>query len=158
SYSLGEIIKESTTITVLEVHKVSQEKRVIVYKKLTDLKGKDPDAILRHHIADGLHPREPRAIMEWAEPGKRAVCFTTGKTCVVCTGRYWYDGAALEGPWWTMTTGSPEMGLAFYGPAEKLADAVTEILAGKEAIVPAIKHGSQAGVMQYSNVAYQKVL
>ncbi len=37
--TLGRIIQESNFIVVLEVSQVSREKRVIVYRKVADLKG-----------------------------------------------------------------------------------------------------------------------
>ena len=40
--TLGQVINDATHIVVLEVEKVSLEKRVIIYKKLADLKGKHP--------------------------------------------------------------------------------------------------------------------
>lgn len=156
--TLGDVINESTTIMVVQVDKVSQEKKAIVFKKVADLKGKTPDGPVRHHIADGAHPREPKLIMEWAEPGKLAVCFTTGKSALVCTGPYWYECAALEGPWWTMTYGRPELSLAYYGTPEKLRAALPPILAGKEVIITAVNHGTRSGVFQYNHVAFQKVL
>ena len=93
--SLGDVIKDSSAIALLRVEKVSQEKRVIVFKKIADLKGKSAGDV-RHHIAEGFHPREPKIVMEWAEPGKLAICFTTGVISLVCIGNYWYDCAALE--------------------------------------------------------------
>jgi hypothetical protein len=41
-FTLGCVIEHSPTIVVLEVEKVSLEKRVIVFKKVADLKGKHP--------------------------------------------------------------------------------------------------------------------
>src|SRR4051794_31527725 len=80
--SLGSVIKDADSISVLRVEKVSREKQIVVYKKVADLKGELPDETLRHRIADGFHPREPRIVMEWAEPGQIAVCFTTGNAAV----------------------------------------------------------------------------
>jgi HEAT repeat protein len=155
--TLGAIIKNASSIAVLRVARVSREKRVIVFEKAADLKGTTP-ADVRHHVADGYHPREPRLILEWAEPGKLAVCFTSGTSCVVCIGDYWYECAALEGPWWSMISGRPELSVAYQGSAEKLRDAILPILDGKEVIVTAVNHGSHSGTWQYNNVAFQKVL
>jgi HEAT repeat protein len=158
SPSLGWIIKDATAITVFQVDKVSLEKKAILYKKVADLKGFFPDAEVRHHVAEGFHPREPKIVLDWAEPGKLAICFSSGKGAVICTGTYWYQVGATRDAWWRMTTGRPELSLAYYGPAEKLRKAVTEILAGKEVVITAINHGTQLGIYQYNNVAFQKVL
>jgi hypothetical protein len=40
--TLGRVVNQSTSIVVLQVDKVSREKRVVIYKKVGDLKGKDP--------------------------------------------------------------------------------------------------------------------
>ena len=75
--TLGRIIQESNSIVVLEVVQVSREKRVIVYRKVGDLKGQTADSSIRHQITAGLHPREPMLVMDWAQPGRqigRASC------------------------------------------------------------------------------------
>ena len=156
--SLGKVLNDATTIVVLRVEKVSAEKRIIIYKKVTDLKGTQPTEEIKHQITDGFHPREPQTILEWAEPGKLAICFHDGKTAVVCIGQYWYGCAALEAPWWTMTSARPELSLAYYGTAEKLRDQVPEILDGKEVTITAVTHGARSDVWQHGNVAFRKVL
>ncbi|HZZ72257.1 MAG TPA: HEAT repeat domain-containing protein [Pirellulales bacterium] len=156
--SLGSVINDAQSITVLKVEKVSRERQIVVYKKVADLKGETADTPIRHRVAHGFHPREPRMVLEWAEPGEMAICFTTGGASVVCTGHYWYQCAALEDHWWTMTTGRPELSLAYYGQPEKLREQIPPILAGKEQVVTVVSHGSNQGIFQYNNVAYQKVL
>lgn len=98
SPTLGSILHDSTSITVLEVDKVSQEKRAILFKKIVQLKGKE-EAPAKHLVTDGFHPREPRAVMDWAEPGKTAIAFASDKVALICTGGYWYEcaGAATAG-------------------------------------------------------------
>lgn len=162
--SLGQILKDSSNIVALKVDKVSKEKRVIIFQKLADLKGKSPAEPIKHHITDGLHPREPKLIMDWAEPGKVAVCFHNGKTGQVCLGSYWYECAVLAQPptagtgiWWSMTRGMPEQALAYFGPASKLRDHVTAMLAGKEVVITAVTHGTP-GFRGYDAVAYKDLL
>jgi HEAT repeat protein len=155
--SIGSVIADAEAVAVVRVEKVSLEKRVVVYKKLADLKGTHTETI-RHHIAEGFHPRETRAVLDWAAPGKLALCFTGGKTSLICTGEYWYECSPLPDNWWAMTTGRPELSLAYFGTPEKLRDAAKGIIAGKEVIVTAVNHGSRFGVWQYNNVAFQKVL
>src|SRR5437763_391467 len=71
SPTLGYLIKDATTITVLDIDKLSGEKKVIVCKKVFDLKGETPDGPVRHQIAGGFHPREPHIVLDWAEVGQR---------------------------------------------------------------------------------------
>src|SRR2546426_11828615 len=67
--SLGMMCWWSTHAIVVRVEQVDKQKRVIVYRKVQEFKGKWPSAVIRHVI--GPHPY----IMEWAEPGKTAVIF-----------------------------------------------------------------------------------
>jgi len=158
SPSLGALIKQAESISLVEVDKVSQEKKIVIYKKVADLKGQSPDGNLRHHVEHGYHPREPKIVLDWATPGQQAVCFTTGRTSIFCLGQYWYQVTATQDSWWTMVSGRPELSLAYFGYVERLTPALKSILAGKEVIIPIIDHGARFGVYQYENVAFQKVL
>ena len=158
SPTLGYLIKEADCIAVLRVEKIQVEKRVVLYEKIADLKGKFPQKISKHHLAGGFHPREPKMVIEWAEPGETAIAFISGRVAVVCIGRYWYQCSETVDGWWTMSTGRPELSLAYYGRTDQLCEALTGILAGKEVVVPAVNHGKQMGVWQYGNVAFRKVL
>ena len=140
--TLGRIIQESTSIVVLEVSQVSREKRVIVYRKVADLKGETPQNVFRHQITDGLHPREPKLVMDWAQPGRRAVCFISGPAALVCLGPYWYEAAAKGPPWWGMTRGRTELSLAYMGSADRLRQQVVDMLSGREVVITAVRHGA----------------
>jgi HEAT repeat protein len=95
---------------------------------------------VKHKLTDGFHPRQSRTVLDWAEPGSIAVCFQNGeRTCVTCIGGYWYECAIGEVPWWTMTTGRPELSYAYRGSTVKLRDHVTAMLAGKEVVITALK-------------------
>src|SRR5947209_12650769 len=112
SPTLGRLTKEAVHIVVLRVDRVSLERRVIVFRKVADLKGNDPQVEVKHQLADGVHPGLPHAVLDWAEPGKLAVCFHDGKVCLTCIGAAWYQCSALPAPWWTMTAGRPELAYA----------------------------------------------
>src|SRR5262245_21766981 len=155
--SLGRVIEDASNIVVLEVEKVSKEKRVIIYKKVADLKGKHPGEQVKHQLTDGLHPREPKLILDWAEPGKTAVCFHNRKVSLICLGSYWYECAAHVEPWWTMTRGMPELSLSYFGSTGKLQNHVTDILAGKEVVITAVTHGT-GGFRGYDAVIYKDLL
>jgi HEAT repeat protein len=138
--TLGRVVNQSTRIVVLQVDKVSREKQIIVYKKVADLKGKDSDEVVKHKLTDGYHPREARTVLNWAEPGELAICFYTGEGSVTCLGRYWYLCSAKESGWGTMIAGRPEMAYCYSGSVAKLRDHVTAILAGREAVITALKY------------------
>src|SRR5437763_10269604 len=119
SPTLGKVIKDSTNIVVLRVEKVSRGKRIIIYEKVADLKGRHPTDRVKHHITDGWHPGEAKLILDWAEPGKVAVCFHNGRVSETCIGSYWYECSAHQEPWWRMTGGQARLAYAYFGPAEK---------------------------------------
>jgi HEAT repeat protein len=137
--TLGKLIKDSKDIVVVRVEKVSEEKRAIIFKKVADLKGKHAGEEIKHQITDGLHPREPHTIMDWAEPGQLAILFHSGPDAVICIGRYWYQARALEAPWWSMTSGRPELALSYFGSADKLRNHVADMLAGKEVVITSLR-------------------
>lgn len=60
SPTLGRIVKESTSIVVLQVEKVSQEKGVVIYKKVEDLEGEHPTGQIKHQITAGWHLGESK--------------------------------------------------------------------------------------------------
>jgi HEAT repeat protein len=156
--TLGRLTRDSTCIVVLQVDKVSKEKGVIVYRKVADLKGRYPDEMAKHHIMEGLHPRESKLILDWAEPGKTAICFHNGKQSLICLDHYWYECAAREAPWWGLTRGRPELSLSYFGSAEKLRQCVAAILAGREAVVPVMGHGNYGDFLSYEAMAFKKPL
>ena len=138
--TLGKVTTDASHIVVLEVDRVSRDKQVIIFKKIADLKGKGSADVVKHKLTDGFHPRQSRTILDWAEPGSIAVSFQNGeRTCVTCIGGYWYECAVGEAPWWTMTTGRPELSYAYRGSTAKLRDHVTAMLAGKEVVITALK-------------------
>ncbi|MCI0378918.1 MAG: HEAT repeat domain-containing protein [Gemmataceae bacterium] len=158
SPTLGQLLRDSRNVVLLEVAQVNQEKRVIVWKKVADLHGRHADAEMRHALGDGSHPREPRTILDWARPGRRAVFLYTGKVGQVCIGQYWYQCSARQENWWSMTRGLPEFALAYFGPVDKLAAAVTDIMAGKEAVVTAVANRAANGFSAHGAVALRSVL
>jgi HEAT repeat protein len=136
--SLADVIRGSQHILVLQVDKVNHDKRVILFKKVADLKGAHPAKEMKHQLSDGLHPREPKIILSWAEPGETAICFVQGNTAQVCIGPYWYECVAGEAPWWSMSYGRPEMSCGYIGSVARLRGHVTDFLAGKDIVVTAV--------------------
>src|SRR5262249_7537309 len=141
--SLGLVVHLSTNIMVVQVEKVDKEKNMIIYRKVRDLKGKHPTDVIRHNLGRaGFHPREWQYPMEWAEGGKQAVFFHNGGAGEICIGTYWYQ-IYPGGDWWNMSHGEPFLLRSFAGNVDKLAAAVTDIVAGKEVIVPCMVDGNK---------------
>ena len=80
--------------------------------------------------------------MEWAEVGKTAVFFHNGGASETCIGTYWYQAYA-GGEWWNLSHGEPFLLRSYAGSVEKLAAAVTDIVAGREAVVPCMVDGNK---------------
>jgi hypothetical protein len=96
-YTLGRLAQESTHIVVMKVEKVNKERKLIYYKKVADLKGKHPTEDIKHVITNGFHAREPKFIMDWAEPGKLALFFHNGGASETCIGDYYIVTVILQG-------------------------------------------------------------
>ena len=137
--SLGEVTNDAKLISVLEVEEVSREHKVIVYKKVADLKGSYANLQVKHHIADGEDTRAAEAILNWAAPGKTAIFFHNGANGLTCIGHLWYAcAAAKEKPWWTMTRVAFEQSYAYLGPTSKLQSHVAAMLEGKTVVATAL--------------------
>jgi hypothetical protein len=118
--------------------KVNKEKNLIIYRKVQDLKGQHPQQEIKHNIGQrGRHPREWQTVMAWAEAGKTAVFFHNGSASVTCTGTNWYQ-CFPEGEWWGMSHGEPFLLRTYFGPADRLAAAVSEMQQGREVTVPCL--------------------
>src|SRR5260370_34892535 len=96
--SLGKLMHDSNIILVLEVEKVSQEKRAIIFKKVADLKGKHDGKEIKIQIRDGWTPRNTKIMMDWATPGKTAIFFINGTVGYLCIGSYSCSGHPVAPP------------------------------------------------------------
>lgn len=162
--TLGQLT-DSTYITVVRVDKVSQEKGIIVYQKVRDLKGKYPKDKIKHvfdlkntpqHKGPGDVPIRPdekdwRYALKWAEAGKTAVMFTLkydpygdfGHTYIdgcwyatMCPGRDWEF-------WYAIYADANLLSQWHCGTPGQLASAVEVMSAGKEALVPVLGEGTR---------------
>jgi hypothetical protein len=142
-HSLGLVCQLSTNIMVIKVEKVDRQNNLIIYRKVRDIKGQHPTDIIKHNIGrGGFHPREWQYPMEWAEVGKTAVFFHNGGASETCIGTYWYQAYA-NGDWWGMSHGEPFLLRSYAGNIDKLAAAVTDIMAGKEVVVSCMVDGNK---------------
>ncbi len=126
---------------LVEVSRVNQEKGLIIFKKVKDLKGNHAGDEIKHNIGKrGFHEREWKNVMAWAAVGKKAVVFHNGSTSETCIGTYWYQ-CHKESEWWGMSHAEPFLMRTYFGDVEKLAEAVGQVVAGKEVIVPCLADG-----------------
>jgi hypothetical protein len=143
-HSLGQVVRLSTNILLVRVEAVDRAKKVVVYRKVRDLKGTHKGEVIRHNIGEPRAPfpaREWANVMNWAEVGKTAVFCHNGGQGEMCTGKYWYQIYAGGGEWWAMSHGEPYLLRTFCGHVDKLAAAVVEVAAGKEVVVPCMVDG-----------------
>lgn len=141
--SLGAVIAQSSNIVLMRVERVDKQNNIIVYRKVQDLKGKHPTDIIQHNIGrGGFHPREWQYPMNWAEPGKIALFFHNGGASETCLGMNWYQ-AYGGGQNWGMSHGEPFLLRSFAGKVEKLAQIVTAVNAGQEAIASCMVDGNK---------------
>ncbi len=157
--SLGRIVADARAIVVLKVEKVDRDKRIVVYRVAETLLNTDQIAFpvkMRLQIGAGLHPKEPKQILDWAKPGKMAVCLIAGHVAVTCIDKDWYEASQIDDDTWTMTRGRSELGFAFLGSPETLRDDMRAILDGNEVTVPALKWAGE--VSQVSAVAFKQSL
>lgn len=142
AYPLGKLMAESTNILLIRLEKVDKEKNLLVYSKVRDLKGTHPGQEIKHNIGQrGFHPREWKTVMAWAEVGRIALFFHNRGAGEVCIDNYWYQ--CYHGDWWAMSHAEPYLLRSFAGKPEKLATAVTAMLAGHEVAVPCMVDGDK---------------
>lgn len=158
SPTLAAIINDARHVVVLQVDKVSIDKRAIIFKKVADIKGTTTATEYKHQLGDGSHPCQARLILTWAqeaqELGGTALCFHDGKASLICLGDYWYECTVSEAPWWTMTYGRPELSFAYMGSTAKLRQHVADLLAGKKPIVTAVAYDYSG----YGDVTFKRPL
>ncbi len=156
-YTLGKTLQEANWVVSMRVEKVDKEKRLIVYRKIADLKGSFPDEIIKHQITDGFRPDQPANIMAWAEVGKIAVFFHNGGASETCIDGYWYQSSRGDGGWWSMTHAEPYFLRWYCGKSEKLAAAVTAAMQGQEVVLPCMVDSPDKEVLHTRTARIQRL-
>jgi hypothetical protein len=161
-HSFGQVVNLSTTIILLRVESVDRAKKVVVYRKVRDLKGKHPSDVIRHNIGDpkGSFPaREWTGIWEWADVGKPAVLFHNGGQGELCYGKNWYQVYSRGGnhEWWDMSHGEPYLRRSYYGNIDRLVGLVLEVAAGKEALVPCLADSANKDDLHFARSKVQRL-
>src|SRR5687768_16471424 len=73
--TLGRMCDASMSITLVQDETIRPEKNLIVYRAVRDLKGNGPSDLVKHVLGSG--PEPGRAVLRWAEVGKRALHFAS---------------------------------------------------------------------------------
>ncbi|MBL8800226.1 MAG: VCBS repeat-containing protein [Planctomycetia bacterium] len=147
----------SSHIMAVKIENFSVEKRVLIYRKVADLKGKYPKDVVKHALGQ-THGANPD-ILQKAHVGKSALIFS-----------YWYGGQydgfggpeaagglvrsytyidrqlyiCYVGNWDGGRCDDPrQIPQKFCGSPERLRAATAEVLAGKEVIIPCVVPDAQ---------------
>lgn len=146
--TLGDLVVNSKHIMVLQVDKVSKEKGIIVWKKVADIKGKEPNLQIKQQLLDKDRPlplkyqRDVQAMLDWTDlPGRTAIFFHNGGQAYTCMGKLWYECFAVaDNPgWWKLNGPKPTAAYAFTGSPEKLREHVAAMVGGKTVTVTALR-------------------
>ena len=144
--SLGSVLQQSTNVCLMTVTKVDKTQNLIIYQKVSDVKGKHPQDVIKHNIGrGGLRAGEWEEIMKWAEVGKQAVFFHNGGASETFIGVTWYQ-AYPQGEWWGMSHGEPFMLRSYSGKVDKLPPLIADMVAGKEVIAPCMVDGDKEAI------------
>lgn len=144
--ALGDVVQQSQVICLMQVTKVDRTQNLIIYKKIQDIKGKHPTDEIKHNIGrGGLRPGEWEEIMKWAEVGKQAVFFHNGGASETFIGVTWYQ-AYPNGDWWAMSHAEPYLLRSYAGKVDKFPGLLTDMLQGKEVIVPCMVDGDKEAI------------
>jgi hypothetical protein len=142
--TLPKMCKDSHHIRVLKVTKFDKDKRVIVFEAGEALKGEKSQVTA---FRQALRADTPGAgaILDWAGEGKTAVLFYIESPpggATKALGYVFTDGVCYSvdynaaGKNWAVIRAEPGLTACYHGPADRLAELVKDILAGKEVTVP----------------------
>jgi hypothetical protein len=140
--TLAKIVSDSKTIAVVEVVDCDRTKRVVTLKQVQALSGEASKETVAHQLAPTAGAVAPHAILQWATPGARGVLFGSRNTALLCMGQGWYQVRATESGGWKLAKERPDLPLAYHGAVSRLAEAVRQMLSGKDAVLTVVSHGA----------------
>jgi hypothetical protein len=141
---LGHLFGGVKSAAVYEVESVNADKRIIVFKKVEDIRPGLSERFRlyvpregeeEHRAAPGQEASE--WLLGWARPGCRVVSFNHQEVYV--SGGYWLQMWILkegEAPYFKLSEWHALFGYSFAGSVDELTKACRELHAGKETVVP----------------------
>jgi len=154
--SLGHMCWWSTHVMIAKIERIDEQKTMIIFRKVRDVKGKWPTEVFRQHFNPALANR--RHVFDWAEPGKTVVvcALESYKWSHTYIDKEWYASSTADWELWNVSHSEPLLLRMYAGKAERLAGAVTNIVAGKEVIVPGMVD-SPPDVLLKRKSSYQRI-
>jgi hypothetical protein len=163
--TLGHMANASDYIMLARVESVDRDKKVIVYRKVRDIKGKWPADIARHvinanPIARAVAPfdeKEATYVLKWADKDKTAILFARNiqgnspdrAMSHAYIDHCWYSTRTRDQDIWHTFSMEPNfLRSVCAGKPEHLAVALDKMLADKEAIVPIMTQGKTDDLRQ----------
>src|ERR1051325_797293 len=156
--TLGHMANVSDYVMLARVESVDRAKKVIVYRKVRDIKGKWPADVSRHvinanPIARAVAPfdeKEATYVLKWAEKDKTAILFgrnINGNSpdramSHAYIDHCWYSTRTRDRDIWHTFSKEPNfLHSVCAGKPEHLAAALDKMFADKQAIVPVMTQG-----------------
>ena len=139
--TLAKIISDAQKIQLVEVTRFNPENHALALKEIRAIKGELDGNTIQHNVAADGGSLVPRSIQQWAAPGARGVLFISRTTELMCIGEGWYAVRSSTNGEWKLGADRADLPLAYYGPVSRLADGITQMLAGKDAVITTVQHG-----------------
>ncbi len=139
--TLAKVVGDSKSIAIVQVDKFSAADHSVMLLPIRALKGDLSADPVRHDVQASDGVAVPRPILQWAQPGARAVMFMSRTTELVCMGQGWYQVRANTAGAWKLGPPRPDLPLAYFGTIGRLCDGVETMLAGKEATLTVLPYG-----------------
>jgi len=139
--TLAKVVGDSTSIAIVQVQKFTAADHTVVLLPIAALKGSLSVDPVRHDVQASDGGSVPRPIVQWAQPGARAVLFMSRTTELVCMGQGWYQVRTNSSGLWKLGPPRPDLPLAYFGTVGRLCDGVEAMLAGKEAVLTVLPYG-----------------
>jgi HEAT repeat protein len=140
--TLARVVNDSRSIALVEVSDYDRDQHIVTLKAIKALKGDMPADAIKHQVSSGEKSAVPRQILQWAEPGAKAVLFSSRNTALVCVGPAWYQVKAGANGQWKLGNDRPDLPLAYDGTLSRLATGIDLMLAGKDAVLTTITYGN----------------
>jgi hypothetical protein len=146
--SLGLMCSWSTHVAIFRIDAVDRNKGVVLFRKVRDVKGKWPATVVRHSYPAGFAGRAH--VLHWAEVGNTVVmcALESYKWSHTYIDNEWYAANTADWQTWNVSHSEPLLLRMYSGKTDRLADAVTAIVAGKEVVVPCMVDGPLADLQK----------